>query len=102
MNSIKKYAFIIFGGMGIVCILWYGYIVWSGIRAPLSVERVSIGGVEYTLEMANTDAVRAKGLSGRDELCLRCGMLFVFEQPGQYAFWMKDMRLPLDIVWLLG
>lgn len=26
-------------------------------------------------------------------------MLFVFDEPGHYAFWMKDMRFPIDIIW---
>ena len=29
-------------------------------------------------------------------------MLFVFDRPGEYAFWMKGMRFPIDIVWLSG
>ena len=28
------------------------------------------------------------------------GMLFVFNSPGQYSFWMKDMHFPLDMVWI--
>lgn len=27
-------------------------------------------------------------------------MAFVFDTPGQYGFWMKDMRFPLDILWV--
>jgi len=27
-------------------------------------------------------------------------MLFIFDQPGYYPFWMKDMRFPIDIAWL--
>jgi uncharacterized membrane protein (UPF0127 family) len=27
-------------------------------------------------------------------------MLFAFKQPGQYAFWMKDMKFPIDMVWI--
>lgn len=63
---------------------------------------VSIGEKTYSLELADTDSERTKGLGGRDSLCVVCGMLFVFEQPGRHAFWMKDMRFPIDIVWLSG
>jgi hypothetical protein len=28
------------------------------------------------------------------------GMLFVFEEPGRYSFWMKNTTMALDIVWL--
>jgi len=27
-------------------------------------------------------------------------MLFVFDRPGPYGIWMKDMRFPIDILWL--
>ena len=43
---------------------------------------------------------RSQGLSGRPNLAAGTGMLFVFEQAGSYAFWMKDMRFPLDMVWI--
>ena len=29
-------------------------------------------------------------------------MLFIFDRPGRYAFWMKGMKFPLDFVWILG
>lgn len=64
--------------------------------------RVAIRDKRYGLEVADSDSEREKGLGGRESLCAECGMLFVFEQPGQYAFWMKDMRFPLDIIWLSG
>lgn len=63
---------------------------------------VSIVGKEYTLEIADTDNERSFGLGERDSLCSSCAMLFVFDRPAAYAFWMKGMRFPIDIVWLLG
>jgi len=62
---------------------------------------VLIGEREYFLEIAASNTERKRGLSGREGLCQECGMLFVFPQPGRYAFWMKDMRFSLDIIWLL-
>lgn len=50
--------------------------------------------------LATTSASRALGLSGRESLQAREGMLFVFPQDGTPAFWMKDMRFALDIVWI--
>ena len=52
------------------------------------------------MEIANTDAERTQGLSGRASLPAGTGLLFVFESPGKYGFWMKDMNFPIDIVWL--
>jgi uncharacterized membrane protein (UPF0127 family) len=51
-------------------------------------------------EIADTDASREQGLSDRPSLPVDSGMLFVFDTPGQYGFWMKDMHFPLDMVWI--
>lgn len=67
-----------------------------------SEKSVLIGSKVYRLESADTAPLRQKGLGGRDALCETCGMLFVFDQPGRYAFWMKDMRFPLTLIWLAG
>lgn len=52
------------------------------------------------VEVANTRASRELGLSGRESMGDDEGILFVFEAPGKYGFWMKDMNFPLDIVWI--
>lgn len=40
------------------------------------------------------------GLSGRDKLDENAGLLFVHDGPGIYGIWMKDMRFPIDVIWL--
>ena len=51
-------------------------------------------------EIADTQAERVKGLSGRDSLDQNQAMVFVFDQSGYYSFWMPDMNFPIDIVWV--
>ncbi len=55
---------------------------------------------KYLVEIADTDAERARGLQNRDSIGRADGMLFIFERPGFYSFWMKDVRFPLDLVWV--
>jgi len=52
------------------------------------------------VEVADTSKTREKGLSDRKSLEEGKGMLFVFERPGQYDFWMKEMNFAIDIVWI--
>ena len=59
-----------------------------------------IAGGWYQLEVADSDTERAQGLSNRESLCARCGMLFLFPEAQQAEFWMKDMKFSLDILWL--
>lgn len=44
---------------------------------------------------------RAMGLANRDSLASDSGMLFVFEKPDKYRFWMKGLKFPLDFIWIL-
>lgn len=53
-----------------------------------------------TAEVVNTKSARALGLSGRTRMADNEGMLFIFDTPGKYGFWMKDMLFALDIVWI--
>jgi uncharacterized membrane protein (UPF0127 family) len=52
------------------------------------------------IERADTSTEREQGLSGRVDIPEDYGMLFVFPEKGDYAFWMKDMLVPIDILWL--
>jgi uncharacterized membrane protein (UPF0127 family) len=57
-------------------------------------------GFRVDVEVAETAEARARGLMFRDALDEREGMLFRFDAPGRYGFWMKNVRIPLDIIWL--
>ena len=41
-----------------------------------------------------------KGLAVKNELKENESMLFVFDKPEKHSFWMKDMKFPIDIIWL--
>lgn len=58
------------------------------------------GNTNIKLEVVTTPEALAKGLSERDSLGEAKGMLFVFPSSGEHCFWMKDMRFPIDILWL--
>ena len=52
------------------------------------------------VEIADTEAKRQLGLMFRDRLAPADGMIFIFDEPGFYPFWMKDTLIPLDMIWL--
>lgn len=64
------------------------------------IKRIKIAGEKLNVELALTPIAQAQGLSYRDTLSEKDGMLFVFEEPGNYPFWMKDMHFPIDIIWI--
>lgn len=53
-----------------------------------------------TVEIADSPEERTKGLSMRDSLAEKSGMLFIFDSGKANCFWMKDTYIPLDMVWL--
>lgn len=72
----------------------------EGAPRPAWAVAVLPSGHDYALEVAADDASRARGLMGRETLPPRSGMLFVFDEDGRDAFWMKNCRISLDMVWL--
>lgn len=68
-----------------------------------STERATVtftNGSKVSAIVVRSDADRSLGLGGRSHLGEEEGMLFVFDKPDTYAFWMKNMRFPIDIIWL--
>ena len=59
---------------------------------------IDIGGVRLKVQIADTPALRERGLSDRSTLAPFDGMLFIFNEPS--TLWMKDMLFPLDIIWI--
>ena len=67
---------------------------------PATARTVTIGSSTVQVEVADTDAAREQGLSGRTSLGEGSGMLFVFNSPGMYGFWMKDMNFSIDMLFI--
>lgn len=60
---------------------------------------VEIGGERFIVEIADDDAERARGLMFRDVLEPGHGMLFIHDREEPQAYWMKNTRIPLDILY---
>lgn len=58
------------------------------------------GKVEYDVDVADTKSTQVLGLSGREILNPNTGMLFVYPNKAVKNFWMRGMRIPIDIIWL--
>ncbi|MDR6993126.1 uncharacterized membrane protein (UPF0127 family) [Luteimonas sp. 3794] len=60
---------------------------------------VELAGNRYTVEIAATDEARARGLMFRDVLKDGHGMLFIHDSEAPQAYWMKNTRIALDILY---
>src|SRR3989344_5019567 len=54
----------------------------------------------FELTVVNTPKEMETGLSETSSLPQNKGMLFLFKAPGHYPFWMKDMKMPIDIIYI--
>ncbi len=59
--------------------------------------RADVAGRALTLALADTEPVRERGLMEITDLGSLDGMLFRFDRPAFWTFWMKDTLIPLDI-----
>jgi uncharacterized protein len=78
-------------------------VVGCGQKQPssgLHTVRMPIGSKTFTLEIANTEETMARGLMHRDSMPADHGMIFVFDNEEPRSFWMRNTRIPLDIIYL--
>lgn len=64
------------------------------------ISAVQFWNVVIPVSTAFTRAEQTRGLSGREYLPENEGLLFIFSKPDLYGFWMKEMKFPIDIVWI--
>lgn len=76
------------------------YVSKSSDTSGASQRTVRIGNTDINVDVRDTAMSRAQGLSGRPTLESGHGMLFIFDKPGEYGFWMKDMNFAIDILWI--
>lgn len=86
----------------VLFILVVGLITQKLGRTPFSNKKeVKIGDLKILVLLADSQEKRKRGLSKVESLAENEGVLFVFEEkdvvPG---FWMKDMLIPIDIIWI--
>ena len=86
-----------------VLFLLFSFITEGALAQEFSYAHATVitpKGVSIPVEVSDTPEKRSLGLGKRDNLEKGWGMLFVFEKRIPHSFWMKNMRFPIDIIWL--
>jgi hypothetical protein len=91
---------IIIGVLGIAALAAVGYAAVPRAPEPAREAVPAITGQQLQFEIADTPEERERGFSGRADVPGGYGLLFVFDRADRYGFWMKDMLVPIDIIWL--
>lgn len=61
---------------------------------------ITVGEKQMQVALADTANERSRGLSNCADIPANSGMYFTFPEAREVVFWMKDMRMPLDIMWI--
>lgn len=69
-------------------------------RPGYKTKTIHMGGHVFVADVADTDPLQEKGLSGRPSIDEDRAMIFVFPTDNAHLFWMKDMLFSIDIIWL--
>lgn len=54
----------------------------------------------YDIALRKTEKERQEGLMNSEGMNDNQGMLFVFDKEDYYGMWMKNMLIPLDMIWI--
>ncbi len=102
MKSMKKQLVFLAVSVSVVGALGAIYISREAVQLPVAEKTVqlSVGSSTVRAFIAETPQEKKKGLSGRPALGDTEGMFFRFDSPDLYSFWMKDMLMPIDIIWI--
>jgi uncharacterized membrane protein (UPF0127 family) len=79
----------------LLCIL----MITSCVACAAKGSSVELGGRTFSVEIADTQEEQALGLMFRDSMPADQGMLFIFPNEARRSFWMKNTRIPLDIMY---
>ena len=93
MRALRSFVFVLVG------LVVFAAPVWPAGKQTLEI--ASKSGVHvFSVEIADNDAERAKGLMYRKELPEGQGMLFDFHREQEVSFWMQNTYIPLDMVFI--
>jgi uncharacterized membrane protein (UPF0127 family) len=87
--------------MGGLMLLVVAAAAWL-LAHPTPTTKLHVGSRTFTLESAETINEQRRGLADRSTIAANEGMLFIFPEQARQCMWMKNMRFPIDIVWLDG
>lgn len=82
-----------------VLLLLSGLVAPAACSSPASKAWVELDGQRFSVEVADEHDERARGLMFRDALPTDHGMLFVHDREQPLAYWMKNTRIALDILY---
>jgi uncharacterized membrane protein (UPF0127 family) len=93
-----KYIVFIIAGGAMLLSIGATLVLVGQILQPKT--HLQLGDGVFDARVAKTDAERQNGLGGQTNLGESDALLMVYSANSKWPIWMKDMKIPIDIVWL--
>lgn len=105
MHGIKKFIIQSIALLILTTAAFYVYLSYGGGLLPVSPQtdnkkQLQINNTIFKVDIADNQNKKSKGLAERENLASDEGMLFVYENPDRYSYWMKGLNFPLDFIWI--
>lgn len=98
--ALAVFALTVIAVVGLVALGGWTGTAQAELSAYLPKAKVKAGGQVFRVDVAELPQDQALGLGGRKALLPDEGMLFVYRDRGQPAFWMHGMLIPIDMLWI--
>ncbi len=100
MNYIRKLSFVLV----LFVILSFLFFNFLNNKETTVIEEkdyweIKLDDSDLLVEVADTNETLIKGLSGRNSIGSD-GLLMVFKEESHHGIWMKEMKFPIDIIWI--
>lgn len=88
--------------LGLTVVIFFTILIISLLLGRKNNAQVAINNQKFEVSIADSESEKQIGLSNTEVLGANQGMLFVFDRPDFYSFWMKNMKFPIDIIYING
>lgn len=87
--------------IGALVVLFIGLLIITFIMSKQT-KQVVVNNKSFNVKIADNEKERQIGLSKTTKIVENQGMLFIFDNADYHSFWMKDMKFPIDIIFIKG
>ncbi len=88
--------------LGLAVVIFFTILIISLLLGKDKNTQISINDQTFEVSVAKSPSEKQIGLSETRVLGVNQGMLFVFDKPDFYSFWMRNMKFPIDIIYING
>jgi uncharacterized protein len=100
MSTNRKILFSLLSAIALIIIALVVRAIWINYREARELDTVRVGDATFEVDVADSPFRRMKGLSGLTTLPENEGLLMIFKEKDTPTIWPKNLKFPIDIIWI--